>query len=121
LHNNELYDLYFPTDMIIHTTDPTKHSPAWEADCRSADLEILDCYGSRISFSCSRKPATVHFRESDESGLRSISLRSVLILSPHLRPGLWSVLIFSYFAAKFCMRLESIPSLFKPTNPFLQR
>ena len=27
--------------MAIHTTDPTKHRPAGEADCRSANLENL--------------------------------------------------------------------------------
>jgi len=56
LHSNELHGLYIPTNMIIHTTDPTKHRPAGEADCRSADLENPIVTGVEFHFRVHERP-----------------------------------------------------------------
>jgi hypothetical protein len=61
-----------------------------------------------VSLLYSQKPLTSFYPGPDESTLQfphSVTLRSTLILSSHLRLGLPNGLVFQLFILKFCMHL----------------
>jgi len=76
-------------------------SPSWEVNNHSANQEISRPYRTG-SLSCSQGPATGPGLKSDETSpqLPTVSQRSILILSFHLRLGLPSGLFHSGFASK---------------------
>jgi hypothetical protein len=103
----------------IHTsslTIPMYQIPYWEACTRSAGQEIPAFYGNRRFINVFTR--TRHWIISWISWLQTIpkspiSLRSILIVSSHIRLGLvkWSSHPVKIFRLMFCMHSSSLPCL----------